>query len=57
MGISKELLEILVCPKCGGDIYLNDKGECLVCDNCSLIFKIREGIPVMIIDEAVPLGQ
>ena len=34
MAISKELLDILACPKCKGDIYLTDAGDGLICDNC-----------------------
>jgi uncharacterized protein YbaR (Trm112 family) len=32
MAIGKELLDILACPKCKGDIYLNDAGDGLICD-------------------------
>ena len=52
MAIDKELLEILACPKCKGDIRLNDKGDGLICDACRLSYPIKEGIPVMLIDEA-----
>jgi len=52
MTISKELLDILTCPKCKGKIYLNDKGNGLICENCRLIYEIRHNIPVMLIDEA-----
>lgn len=55
MAVSKELLEILVCPKCKGEIRLNDKEDGLVCDTCRLVYEIREDIPVMLIDEAKPL--
>jgi uncharacterized protein YbaR (Trm112 family) len=55
MPISKELLEILACPKCKGDIRLSDKKDGLICDACQVIYPIREGIPVMLIDEALPL--
>lgn len=55
MAISKELLEILACPKCKGDVYLNDAGDGLICENCKLIYEIRDGIPVMLIDEAKAL--
>ena len=55
MAISKELLEILACPKCKGDIRLTDKGDGLVCDACKLIYPIKDDIPVMLIDEAVKL--
>ena len=57
MAISQELLDILACPKCKGDIYLNDTKDGLVCDNCKLCYEIRDDIPIMLIDEAKPLGD
>lgn len=56
MGISKELLDILACPKCKGDIHLNEKCDGLVCDACKLIYQIKDDIPIMLIDEAIKLG-
>ncbi len=55
MAISEELLEILVCPKCKGDIDLNENKDGLVCDACKLVYEIRDDIPIMLIDEAKPL--
>ena len=52
MSISSELLEILVCPKCKGDIYLNDGQDGLICDACKLLYEVRDDIPIMLIDEA-----
>ena len=52
MAISKELLDILACPKCKGDIHLNDRGDGLICDACRLMYPIKDDIPVMLIDEA-----
>lgn len=52
MAISKELLEILACPKCKGDIRLNESSNALICDNCRLLYPIKDDIPVMLIDEA-----
>jgi D-glycero-D-manno-heptose 1,7-bisphosphate phosphatase len=54
MAINKELLEILACPKCKGDIVLTKKGDGLVCKSCKLIYPIKDDIPVMLIDEALP---
>ena len=48
MAISKELLDILVCPKCKGDIYLNAVGDGLICDNCKLLYEIKDDIPIML---------
>lgn len=56
MTISEELLEILVCPRCKGDIYLNEAKDGLICDRCRLLYEIRDGIPIMLIDEAKPLS-
>lgn len=55
--ISKELLEILACPKCKGDIELSDDEEALICRSCRLVYEIREGIPIMLIDEAKDLDE
>ncbi len=55
MTISKELLDILACPKCKGDIYLNETEDGLICDNCKLMYRIEDGIPIMLIDEAKKL--
>ncbi|MBI3610834.1 MAG: Trm112 family protein [Nitrospirae bacterium] len=55
MTIDKELLDILACPKCKGDIRLNDQGDGLICDACRLLYPIKDEIPVMLIDEAVKI--
>jgi len=55
MAISKDLLDILACPKCKGDIHLTSAGDGLVCEACRLMYPIKDDIPVMLIDEAIPL--
>ncbi|MDP8234510.1 MAG: Trm112 family protein [Candidatus Saelkia tenebricola] len=50
--MDQELLKILACPKCKGDIALLE-GKGLLCKNCKLLYPIRDDIPVMLIDEAV----
>ncbi len=55
MTVNKELLDILACPKCKGDIYLNESENGLICDSCKLMYEIRDDIPVMLIDEAKPI--
>jgi uncharacterized protein len=55
MAIDKELLDILACPKCKGDIRLNEEKNGLICDACKLLYPIRDDIPVMLIDEAEAL--
>ena len=52
---SKELLEILACPKCKGDLRLDEKEDGLICDKCRLLYEIKDDIPIMLIEEAKPL--
>ena len=55
MAISQELLEILACPKCKGDIELNDSQTGLICHSCRVVYEIKDDIPIMLIEEAKPL--
>ncbi|HDP24092.1 MAG TPA: Trm112 family protein [Deltaproteobacteria bacterium] len=55
MAIDKELLDILACPKCKGDLTLEDDESGLVCPACRLKYPIEDEIPIMLIDEAIPL--
>jgi hypothetical protein len=55
MTISKELIDILACPKCKGDIHLNETENALICNRCRLSYEIKDGIPIMLIDEAKPI--
>jgi uncharacterized protein YbaR (Trm112 family) len=55
MAVSQELLDILACPKCKGDLRLTDKQDGLICEACKLLYPIKDDIPIMLIDEAQPL--
>jgi len=55
MPIAKDLLKILACPKCKGDVKENRMF--LVCDNCKLAYPVLENIPDMLIDDAWPLEK
>jgi uncharacterized protein len=55
--VSKELLEILCCPKCKGDVVLTSAKDGLLCRSCRLIYPIRDDIPVMLVDEALPFKE
>lgn len=48
--IDKQLMDKLVCPACKADVELKDNK--IVCKKCGKKYPIREGIPVMLIDEA-----
>lgn len=47
--VDSELLEILICPACKGDVFLKDNK--IVCKKCAKKYPIKEGIPIMIIEE------
>ena len=55
MSLSPQLLEILVCPKCKGQLEYRERESALVCPACRLSYPIRDDIPVMLIDEAKPI--
>jgi len=57
MGIDKQLLEILACPKCKGDLKLTAKEDGLVCGACNLLYEIKDDIPIMLIEEAKRLDE
>jgi uncharacterized protein YbaR (Trm112 family) len=50
--LPQELLDILVCPKCKGDLEYRPTEAVLVCGACRLRYPVRDGIPIMLIDEA-----
>jgi uncharacterized protein YbaR (Trm112 family) len=53
--LDKRLLEILVCPKCKGELEYRPEQNELICNVCRLRYEIRDGIPIMLVDEARPL--
>jgi len=55
VAISKELLEIIACPKCKGDLKLSEDEKFLICENCKLKYPIEDDIPILIVDEAIKL--
>jgi len=56
MPLSPDVLALLVCPKCKGDLdHRPGPPEELVCPACRLRYAVDDGIPVMLLDEAQPL--
>ncbi|GAB4380846.1 MAG: Trm112 family protein [Calditrichia bacterium] len=58
--LDQQLLEILACPQCKGDLEYNidaknDKNGELICHTCKLKFKVEDDIPIMLLDEAEKL--
>ena len=56
MTINKDLLDILACPKCKGDLLLTEEEDGLICNPCRLRYPVRDDIPVMLIEEAESIG-
>ncbi len=57
--IAKDLLDVLACPACKTDVQLTQIKENthgLKCDKCQRTYPIKDGIPVMLIDEAITAG-
>ncbi len=52
MSLDTELLEILVCPKCKQALHYFEDEEVLFCEECSLKYRVEDGIPIMLVDEA-----
>lgn len=47
-----KLFEILVCPVCKGPLHYKKAAQELICKPCRLAYQIKDGIPVMLEDEA-----
>ena len=55
--LEKELIEILACPKCKGDLLYDSQKEILICENCKVFYEIKEGIPILLEEEAKPIVE
>jgi uncharacterized protein YbaR (Trm112 family) len=52
MSLDPRLLEILVCPACHAKVRLNEASSGLLCEGCGRVYPVRDGIPVMLVEEA-----
>lgn len=50
--LDQDLLDILACPKCKGDLEYDEEKQTLTCWTCKLRYRIEDDIPIMLIDEA-----
>ena len=55
--LSKEILEILACPKCKGDLTYDEERNILICLKCKVYYPIEEDIPILLIESARPLEE
>ena len=54
--MDKTLLDILACPNCKGSLIYHKSDNELICPTCRVAYPIRDGIPVMLTDEARELA-
>ena len=57
MSLNQTLLDILACPQCKGPVVAAADQQSLACMACRLVYPVRDGIPVMLIDEASQLAS
>jgi uncharacterized protein YbaR (Trm112 family) len=55
MPVPEDLLAIMACPVCRG--ALEDRGEALACTACGVLYPVRDGIPIMLPEEAYRPGE
>ncbi len=55
--VSEELLKIICCPACRSRLRLSEDGLWLICDKCNVKYPIKDGIPVLIVEEAKKLEK
>lgn len=55
--LDPKLMEILACPACKGELTPRPARQALDCRACSLRFRIEDGIPIMLVEEAEPISD
>jgi uncharacterized protein YbaR (Trm112 family) len=55
--LNAQLKEILVCPKCKGDLEFHEEKNEIHCRRCALAYAIEDDIPVMLVDAARRLDE
>lgn len=54
LGLTRQFLEIAACPSCHSAFAVDYEASELVCVGCGLAYPVRDGIPVLLIDQARP---
>jgi uncharacterized protein len=49
--LKKELLDILCCPKCHGDLDYDSDKNTLTCKKCGKVYEVKDDIPIMLVDD------
>jgi uncharacterized protein YbaR (Trm112 family) len=51
--LTKELLDILCCPKCKGELEYRPEEQTLTCKSCGKVYLVKNDIPIMLVDDEV----
>jgi uncharacterized protein YbaR (Trm112 family) len=57
MSINRELLELLACPLCKGDLKWEKGLSALICEKCGVFYQVVDDIPILLPDSAKPLSE
>jgi uncharacterized protein len=52
VALDERLLDILICPACHGQVEHKERRHIVLCTSCGARYPVRDGIPVMLVDEA-----
>lgn len=52
--LPRKLLDILACPKCKSPLAYSEEKQTFRCATCRVVYPVRDGIPILLVDEAVP---
>lgn len=54
---TEELLKLLACPACRNSLQFAKSGEkrAFICPHCEVAYPVRDGIPIMLVEEAIPM--
>jgi len=50
--LDPQLLELIACPACHATLAVDEERNELLCSGCGLAYPVRDGIPVLLVDEA-----
>ncbi len=49
--LSKELLDIICCPKCHADLIYDSQANTLTCTQCRKVYAVKDDIPILLVDD------
>ncbi|MDC0335995.1 Trm112 family protein [Pseudodesulfovibrio sp.] len=55
MALKKELIDILACPQCKGKLIVQPAEDGLACAKCAVVYPVKDEIPIMLVDQAIPV--